>query len=432
MVYAKELKKYTRNELHNKFRFDSEIIKALLERKVLYKSENSTYCFRFVGILIINDLVLFCIPKYVSTSNKVAVVKQILSLFKEYSRREKLDAEEIETIGNIESITKYNLISTIIFLLSDYFENGLYSNEKSIHVLNGEDEINWIKTINQISPIISEGEPVYLEYYTNSIQDDEENYFKLLHRYVLNLCSKELVSLGLLEFLEIEPVYFEEDVDKLGTYQTMISKISNELNEQFVSRKQLVLKAMAQFLSNEKMDIDNATIRFFGTRSFHIVWEKTCGYVLNNKYEDVKKYIAHPKWRTSNGKVHNTDTLIPDIISMNEKSFVISDAKYYNIVLADDKKLSGNPGVEDITKQYLYQLAFEEYIKTRKFQNVKNMLLFPTEEGKIVKIGDVSIKFLKKLKLEEVILVKLPAQKVFEFYISSKRITIEKLLQLTF
>jgi len=428
MVYAKELEKYNSIDLQLKFKLDSSITKSLIERKVLYKDEKNTYFFKFVGILIINDRVIFCLPKYINDSDKVTTVKQILSLFKEYSRREKLDAEELETIGNIESLLAYNLLSTIIFMLTDYFENGLYSNEKNIYVLNGENEVNWLKTINEVQPIISDGEPIYLEYYTNSTQSDEENYFRQLHRYVLDLCSKKLSKLGLSDFLGFEAINFDVDEDGLGTPQTMVSQIYNELNVQFVSRKQLLLKAMAAFIANEKMDAENATISFYGTRSFHTVWEKTCGYILNNRYEDIKKYVDHPKWKTVNGIIYDAETLIPDIISITENTFIISDAKYYNITLADDKKLSGNPGVEDVTKQYLYQLALGEYIKTHNFTKVRNMLLFPTEEEKLLKIGDVTIKFLKKLELEDITLFKLPASRVFNLYIGSKKADLNRLL----
>ena len=52
------------------------------------------------------------------------------------------------------------------------------------------------------------------------------------------------------------------------------------------------------------------------------------------------------------------DTLIPDLISIvnvdGDYQFIIFDAKYYNIQLEHNKKLRGQPGIESITKQYLY------------------------------------------------------------------------------
>ncbi|MBD5642576.1 LlaJI family restriction endonuclease [Clostridium botulinum] len=429
MIYSRELKKYNKNDLKSQLFLDDNTIQKLLDKRILTKSKKNLFSFEFVGILIFKERVMFLLPKYAKNGDKKAIAKQLLALFGEYSKREKLDEDELESIGSIDSKNIYNMLSVIIFLMNDYFENGLYSNEKNICIINGEDEINWLRTIDEIQPLINGGELIYLEYFTNSTQNDEENYFRQLHRYILNECTKKLNDLGLTEFLGLEPIIFEVNEDSLGTPQSIISRINNELNVQFVSRKQLLLKVMASFISNEKMETDNFTISFYGTRSFHMVWEKTCGYVLNNKYENVKKLIAPPKWTTPNGKEHRVATLIPDIISITKDSFIISDAKYYSIKLTEDI-LIGNPGVEDVTKQYLYQLAFNEYIKIKSFSSVKNMLLFPSEDKEIRRLGKVTIKFLKDLNLEDIILFSLPAHRIFDLYTNSKKLNIEKFVNL--
>jgi hypothetical protein len=223
----------------------------------------------------------------------------------------------------------------------------------------------------------------------------------------------------------MKSVYFDINENIIGTPESIIYKINNEINMQFVSRKQFLLKAMAIFISNEKVYTDKPVISLYGTRTFHKIWEKTCSYVINNEYENIKQYIGHPKWKTVTGKEYYKDTLIPDIINTSKKEFNILDAKYYNITLTDDK-LSDNPGVEDITKQYLYQLAFNNYIKSQGFEKVRNILIFPTEEEEISKIGEVTIDFLKKLDLEDIILYKLPAKEIFEMYIGSKKTEMDK------
>lgn len=427
MIYSRELRKYYKSELKKEFLLDDNHIQELLDRRILVKSKENLFHFQFVGVLIIKQRVLFCFPKYIKNSNKKSVVKEILQLLKEYSKRENLDEDEIESLGNIEDIRNYNKLSVILFLMNDYIENGLYANDKIIDTINGDSEINWIKTMDEIQPLINNGEPIYLDYYTNATLNDDENYFRQLHKYILNKCTRKLIDLGLIDYFEIDPIIFEVKEDTLGTLQSIISRISNELNVQFINRKQLLLKAMKAFISNEIMDTDNSTISFYGTRSFHVVWEKICGYVLSNKYENLKKLIASPKWTTITGKVHTATTLIPDIISVTKESFIISDAKYYSIELTDEV-LSGNPGVEDVTKQYLYQLAFNEYIKHNKFTLVKNLLLFPNEDMDIKQLGKVTLSFLKNLPLEDIELISLPAHKIFQLYSNGKKLDIEKFL----
>jgi hypothetical protein len=431
-VYFRELKRYSQSDLNEKLSMLNmatlySIIKTLKEKNILKQKENNLFSFEFVGVLILGEVVLFCIPKYIKKLNKKSIMKQLLMLFREYSKRENLDENEMESIGSIESTSEYNMLSVIIYLLNDFIENGLYSNEKNIYVFNGEDEINWLKTIEDVQPILNYGEPVYIEYYTNATQNDEENYFRLLHQYVLNECTRILRRIGLDEYLGFDPVDFDVDGDRLGTPQSILSRIINELNVQFVDRKQMILKAIYSFISKEKTDTDNFAISFYGTRKFHIVWEKTCAYILDNKYDDVKKHIGKPKWRTASGKNYEAETLIPDIITMYKQSmkkyFIISDAKYYDIKLSDTK-FDNNPGVGDVTKQYLYQLTFMDYINMQKFDVIQNVLLFPTEENEISQIGTVTIEFLKKLDLEDILVIKFPAYMVFEMYINGKRLDI--------
>jgi len=431
-VYFRELKRYPESDLKEKLSLLGEItfdsaIKTLKEKNILKQKEDNLFSFEFVGVLILGEVVVFCIPKYIQKSNKKIIMKQLLFLFREYSRRENLDDDEVESIGSIESSSECNILSIIIYLLSDFIENGLYSNEKKIYLFNGEDEINWLKTIEDVQPILNCGEPVYLEYYTNSTQNDEENYFRLLHQYVLNKCTSILNKTGLAEYLGFEPVIFDVDDDRLGTPESILLRITNELNVQFVNRKQMLLKAIYSFISKEKMDADNFAVSFYGTRKFHIVWEKICAYILDNKYDDVKMHIGKPKWRTTLGKIYEAETLIPDIITIYKqpmkKYFIISDAKYYTIKL-NDGKFENNPGVGDVTKQYLYQLAFMDYIRMQKFDVIQNVLLFPTEEDVISQIGTVTIEFLKNLDLEDILIIKLPAFMVYDMYINSKRLDI--------
>jgi len=436
LVYCEELKTYTVNELKDLLDIQSitilgRIISELETKRIVIQKENGLFFFEFVGVLIFSEVILFSLPKYIQISDKRKVAKQLLLLFHEYSKRENLEKEEVESLGEIDAATSYNMLSVIIFLLIDYFESGLYKNEKNVYLFNGEDEIDWMKTLNEIQPIIIDGEPVCLEYYTTTTQNDEENYFRQLHRYILSESSQKLTELGLEDLLGFEPVVFNIDEESLGSPETILSRINIEMNTQYNNRKQLLLKAMSSFISKERMENDNFSISFYGTRTFNLVWEKTCAYILDNKYSKLKKYIAKPIWRTVSANTHETRTLIPDIVSIlnnqTGKLMIISDAKYYNLLLSDSR-ISGNPGVEDIAKQYLYQLALKDYADSNNYYSILNMLLFPGEQEELENVGSVSIGFLKKLEIDDIRLLKMPSHKVFDMYINSKKINLEKYL----
>ncbi len=80
------------------------------------------------------------------------------------------------------------------------------------------------------------------------------------------------------------------------------------------------------------------------------------------------------------------ETLKPDLVCIypvddeqKDYCFGIYDAKYYCIdyQVKDNKaKISGQPGVGDVTKQYLYQLAFDDFIVKQGYRYVQNMFFF--------------------------------------------------------
>ena len=90
-------------------------------------------------------------------------------------------------------------------------------------------------------------------------------------------------------------------------------------------------------------------------------------------------------------------------------------------------KLDGQPGLESITKQYLYELAFREFIKDHEFKGVKNAFLFPNYEREIENKGNVKLDILSNKKLEDIQLIMLPAGEINQLYIDNKLVKIEKL-----
>ena len=56
--------------------------------------------------------------------------------------------------------------------------------------------------------------------------------------------------------------------------------------------------------------------------------------------------------------------------------------------------LRGNPGIGDVTKQYLYQLAYKKFIVDHNIAVVKNCFLMPTEGNEIIVKGTVKLEFL--------------------------------------
>ena len=71
-----------------------------------------------------------------------------------------------------------------------------------------------------------------------------------------------------------------------------------------------------------------------------------------------------------------------------DNQFIIFDAKYYNAYLEFGNTPKAQPGIEAVTKQYLYQLAYQNFIKEHDFLEVKNCFLMPTENKEIEDHGE--------------------------------------------
>ena len=179
------------------------------------------------------------------------------------------------------------------------------------------------------------------------------------------------------------------------------------------------------------------------------MWEKIFAEILDNQLElplgslklpvpladgydrKVKliDLIEKPTW-TITGKTAK-DTLIPDLITIHKSAdkhqFIIFDAKYYNAHLVSGVTPTGQPGIESITKQYLYQLAYQQFIKDHKFTSVINCFLLPTEKEEVEDKGEVEMKILSSLELQNILVRVVPAVEVYNLYLFSRKMNIEYL-----
>lgn len=484
--YIREQKRYSKEQLKNIFKLNNEEFKELVKKLKAYgvlkmvnitsKQKNLTdlidedievvdvdfndeyyYVFTFVGVLTVGNIVIKCFPKYLLTKKApLEEMKQVLKVLNKYNSKEQI----INLFNGDEEQKAFNLLSIILYLINDYNDNGAYINQRDIIETNGEGEILWDNTINETFAIISNNRPFYTELQTINTVSDDMDYITRLHKYIVTECCKKLKHRDLLEIFEIEDINIsEEEIEDFGDIDYILYRLQRELNIQFVTRKQILLKTLYTYIAHSKLFDENFGISMYGTNSFNLVWEKVCADVLDNKlstpigrlklprelhndYIDRKKHtlleiIQKPVWRhldsENNRQDHLAkDTLTPDLISLYETDqgmcFGIFDAKYYNIIL-DKNKVQGQPGVGDVTKQYLYQLAYNDFILKHGFTSVKNAFLMPTEENNVLLNGEVEMGILKGLSnppLSNILVVKLPASNIYQYYLSGKKVNIYK------
>lgn len=482
--YVREQKRYSKNELKNIFSFDEpgieKFIKSLKAFGVLKSVKNNRdqlemsdlldedieitdesasndeclYVFIYVGIITCGSRIVKVYPKYLLSiqDEPLTEMKQVIKVLERYNNSE----EQIINIFNGDGENRsFNILGVILYLLNDYYEYGIYTNSEDIVEINGEGEILWGKTIDESFALIEDNRPYYMELYTGRNVDDDLDYFKRLHECVLTECSKQLHDAQLDVIFDMDLLELSEDsLLDFGDKEYILERIVKELNLQFNTRRQILLKTIYAYIAQDKRILEqNDGISMFGTTAFHAVWENVCAEVFDNKlkttlgqlkmsvplspeYKDQRKeklidIIEKTVWEGKDTTEVANDTLIPDLISMSQNqgvdSFYIFDAKYYNLQLEKGKALRGNPGIGDITKQYLYQLAYRKFIQAHNISVVKNCFLMPTERSEIIPVGTAKLPMLEALGLENIQVRKLPAKMMYDYYLSKKKIDISTL-----
>lgn len=480
--YVREQERYTKNDLKDIFSFaDNEVerfIKNLKAFGVLKSVKNGNdqmemselteedieitddtaesgdclYVFTYVGIITCGSRIIKVYPKYLLTEqDHLESMKQVLKVLERYSRSEKQIINVFNGDGDNRS---FNMLAVILYLLNDYYEYGIYTNSEDIIEVNGDGDILWGKTIDESFALLQDNKPYYMELYTGRTVDDDMDYFKRLHECILTDCSEQLHTAQLDILFDIDQIILsEEKLDDFGDTDYILERIQKELNIQFNTRRQILLKTLYAYVAqNRRLLENNDGISMFGTTAYHAVWENVCAEVFDNKLKTSlgklnmsvplsKEYtpsdmlieiIEKPVWKGPDTEEKKaSDTLIPDLISIpkigNEDYFLIFDAKYYNLRLEKGKTLGGNPGVGDVTKQYLYQLAYKKFIKAHNIAVVKNCFLMPTEKNEIIDKGTAKMEMLEALGLENIQIRLMPAAMMYEYYLTQRKIDVDLL-----
>ena len=106
-IFFKELKSYTIEYLSKKLEIDNEymdeLIKNLIERKLISKNKDKTISFKYVGIIIYNEKVLFIFPKYI----------------------DKNDIKRNELAQKAQEIIKIKITANILMLMKVHFKTQI-------------------------------------------------------------------------------------------------------------------------------------------------------------------------------------------------------------------------------------------------------------------------------------------------------------------
>ena len=406
----------------------------------------------FVGVVECHGCVLTCYPKY--TTHKpfsLGHMQTVLRAIEKYNG----SALSVSTFSDIDSDDIYNELALGVYLLRDYYENGIYLNEEPVYAVNGLGETDWTRTIEESCAIIQDGSPVYFDRCTIEHVDSERQILTRLHKCLLSDVSRHLETSGLDRLLSITTVELDDtSITELGDVEYLSEHISAELERQYVTRKRVILHVMQALLRKTGFSGNDAAISSFGTTSFHVIWEKACAEVLGDeRYEQLAQLpvtlhpnyancsgtklielMPHSGWtNTTTGTTYTpTETLEPDclIIASVQGSmyFTILDAKYYTPRFSG-ASVSGVPGIQDIIKQQLYEAGYQSFATAHSLP-VRNAFLFPSESSAVTIPYTANFSLLPNQSPVKALMI--PANELLEHYVNTQRVDIATWFPLNF
>lgn len=414
-----------------------------------------TYQFVYVGLVLVENVCIVVYPKYLPEIDPLrpddtakAVMRQVFRVLRKSGGNYVSIAAAAEDGMRVD-----DRLALMLFLLEMYDEYGVYSNYVHTIADNGSGNINWERTISTNLPFVRDGRPIYFDYKTVKTDADASDFVMRLHRAVLTECSCFMQESGLAQLLALDEVWLSDSsVADFGDVDFVAYRLERERTVQFVSWKQDVIDLLARYVRDEGLAAISDVPMCLGTLSFYHVWEAACkvafGDVLSVRLDELGialvppfsgmtgmrliDVIPRPEWvlldTDEEQLCGEVETLIPDIVTMRGASghgtFAILDAKYYTPMLGEHMR--GLPGVESVTKQFLYQAAYRNFVLAHGFSRVVNAFLVPSCGDAVEHLGRV--RFSGVIAVEEppfsneVELYSIPAEAVFNAYVGGYKL----------
>ena len=255
------------------------------------------------------------------------------------------------------------------YIIYNFLANGYYSEKDVEYRVSDRGKINWKRTIQQLEPIVDDGNVVYLEFITKKSINKADILTKI-HEY----CVYE--SFSKLGWLYLDSTYVPRKPSLKFNKKMFLSILNDALKNTFNNNKKLLFSSMIDIIkqADEKADFPDAS---YGVNRFEHVWENLIDYVFgeDNKYE----YFPHGHYTiVKNGMIIESSALEPDtVMKVGDKLFIL-DAKYYKYGVIP------NPAFLPPTSSIHKQITYGEYVCTNKFadaNNIYNAFIIPFMAG---------------------------------------------------
>jgi len=342
----------------------------------------------FVGFKIIDNKIHLCFP-----------IGYELKCYNESDYKESLRYlyKTVELTKSIEFDKDYDYdkenekifpMNSYIYVLSDYFSNGMYQYNEKKYRNDSKGKINWKKTFKN-GFYLQDNTPIYLN---TVIQYNkrETNIITLLQLYCVCKAIDFLVFFG-----EYNKPYSElNDKDIKTNINYYNNLIDTEFRNTNNDKKKLLLMNIKNIIND--CNASDKYIRSYGTKCYEYSFEKMINKLFGN-IENLSDYYPKALWNIEERRGIPSSNLREDTIYLdNENTNVyIIDSKYYRYGIDNIDSLL--PNTKNIYKQIVYGDYVKEKIKRdgKGDYKVYNIFIIPSNHDEFIKYqGNAEMEYL--------------------------------------
>lgn len=253
------------------------------------------------------------------------------------------------------------------FIIYNYLSNGYYSEKDVEYRVSDRGKISWKRTIQQLKPIVDDGNVVYLDFITKKSINKSDIITKI-HEY----CVYE--SFSKLGWLYLNSTYVPRKPSLKFNKKLFLSVLNDALKNTFNNNKKLLFTSMIDIIkqADEKAEFPDVT---YGVTRFEHVWENLIDYVFGE--ENKADYFPHGHYTIlKDGVITESSALEPDtVMKVGDRLFIL-DAKYYKYGVIP------NPAFLPPTSSIHKQITYGDYVFTNEFADadkIYNAFVIPFE-----------------------------------------------------
>jgi hypothetical protein len=300
----------------------------------------------FVGVVCKDNRIFTFVPRNTETRglSEIWVTNLVLNVLNRYNS----EAATTITDGDLdpENANSLAFLSSILWLLQDFAEHGLYTTNSTNKTVN-RGRINWTRTIAKETPLFSGDTPVYLNLHSERIQYGIENPVTKIHAEIVKALD---VGFGWLitgdTGRRLAPELDVVSEDNL-VVEDSIFRLEKELSRLYRDRDIELVKCLLHYLRGQLSGA--AGIFVLGVRLFHSVWERILDSTLPTTM-NVNQLLPRPAYyKSSSDRPIMARGMRTDTVLVSGNKAAVVDAKYYGAMT-----LGAVPGWADIVKQIYY------------------------------------------------------------------------------